>query len=131
MAANKIQLLMCINKKKLHYIDENIMEARVLSDASYHLGSHASCQLIHERQKLVGRNLLHPFLEHKISEILSIELPSYRVAFIPNLNAKQFGCVLPTFIMTFMALTSAFSSQSEARRNTQVSCSSPCSRHWM
>ncbi len=56
---------MC-TKKVLHYVAEDIMEARVLSGASCHLGSHASSQLIHERQKLVGRDLLHPFLEHKI-----------------------------------------------------------------
>lgn len=50
------------------YIIEDIMESRILSDASCHLGSHAGSQLIHERQKLVGWNLLHPFLEHTIDE---------------------------------------------------------------
>lgn len=49
----------------LHYITENIMESRVLGDASCHLGSHACSQLIHERQKLVRGDLLHPFLKHK------------------------------------------------------------------
>lgn len=52
--------------KVLHYIAEDIMEARILSDTSCHLGPHTSSQLIHERQKLVGRDLLHPFLEEKI-----------------------------------------------------------------
>lgn len=58
---------MRIKKKVLHYVAEDIVETRVLSDASCQIGSHASSQLIHERQKLVGRDLLHPFLEHKIS----------------------------------------------------------------
>lgn len=51
------------------------MEARVLSDASGRLGSHASSQLIHERQKLVGRDLLHPFLEYKISGLFFFIIP--------------------------------------------------------
>ena len=49
----------------LYYIGEDIMEARILRDACCHLGSHACSQLIHERQKLVGGDLLHPFLKHK------------------------------------------------------------------
>lgn len=41
---------------------KDIMEARVLGGPVRHLGSHASGQLIHERQELVGGNLLHSFL---------------------------------------------------------------------
>lgn len=59
---------MCI-KNVLHYVIEDIMEACILSETSCHLGPHASGQLIHERQKLVGRDLLHPFLEEKIKSI--------------------------------------------------------------
>lgn len=62
-----ILMLMCL-KNVLHYVDEDIVEARLLGDAICHLGPHASSQLIHERQKLVGRDLLHPFLIHKISD---------------------------------------------------------------
>lgn len=56
--------LMCI-QKVLPYLIEDIMEASILTDAGCHLGPHASGQLIHERQKLVGGDLLHPFLEEK------------------------------------------------------------------
>lgn len=55
--------------KELHYVAEDIMEACILANASSHLGSHASSQLIHERQKLVGRDPLPLFLEHKIREM--------------------------------------------------------------
>lgn len=48
------------------------MEACVLADASCHLGSHACSQLIHERQKLVGGDLLHPFLKNKIKGAASV-----------------------------------------------------------
>ena len=51
----------------MHYIIEDIVKARILGDASCHLGSHACSELIHERQKLVGGDLLHSFLKHKIT----------------------------------------------------------------
>lgn len=42
------------------------MEACILSRPSCHLSPHASGQLIHERQELVGGDLLHAFLEEKL-----------------------------------------------------------------
>lgn len=44
------------------YVMKDIVKARVLGGPVRHLGSHASGQLIHEWQELVGWDLLHSFL---------------------------------------------------------------------
>lgn len=75
----------------LSHIKENIMEACVLASASRHLGSHACSQLIHERQKLVGWDLLHPFLKKtKITEAASVKTPIIRPAkWLPVQNISR------------------------------------------
>lgn len=112
--------------KVMPYVTEDTMEAHILCD----LGPHAGGQLIHQRQELIGRDFLHSFLKHRVKEYWRLNSILYKL--IKDESEKMFfRCVWQTFIMSFTALTSAFSSQSEARRNTQVSCSSPCSRHSM
>lgn len=143
---------------------EDVLEARVLRGHSRCLlCPHASRQLVHERQELVGRDILHPLLEgttmvptprrqdpirfnnkyNKQSEVWThllmqwlrttqkIKL-SYRELLETDMqkpsDSKSWWS---TFTMSLTAFTSALPSHSEARRNTQVSCSSPSSRHWM
>lgn len=48
------------------------MESCVLRDAGRHFSSHAGSQLIHEGQKLVGRDLFHSHLGRKKGEKNSV-----------------------------------------------------------